>query len=473
MFGGVFARSKKRDKRRNEITKNRRNSFSSPDLSHLYCGEDAETVEVDSDDLNSSFDVHHRKSSNSSESSNYALERLYENDEIEQINEEKQIVQQLKETVIYEVPKSLNISHDITQNFDITMNSDVSRINLVGNFCRVDENRVSPTPKYERVPPGYMEMTSGRGFDREKVKELDQNLQNKQSPDFFKIEYQFNSPINFKRGTDVAVYDNLKRPVNEQIYVNMESPKKLQDSNQFVFNDEFAKKCEEKAEMKRNSVEIPEIEVVLTPDYDKSSLEFVDSSSALQRKLDDSLIENFENLNTSQNECRKVSNRNSADEERIASYLPNFENKTKKTHKKHVRSATADGAIISEQRKLLLTPQSQNSKKVTSKSLKKNSKKDDQENYHSDDPEVKKSGEIDLNKKYATIARLNSSNAKSSISLTSNNNIPSSGAVTRKLIDFTGTTKRFGSLPRFKKLDFSPLRMKISSVLQRYNPDSL
>lgn len=34
-----------------------------------------------------------------------------------------------------------------------------------------------------------------------------------------------------------------------------------------------------------------------------------------------------------------------------------------------------------------------------------------------------------------------------------------------------GNTKRFGSLPRFARIDLSPLRLKINSVLQRHNPE--
>lgn len=36
-----------------------------------------------------------------------------------------------------------------------------------------------------------------------------------------------------------------------------------------------------------------------------------------------------------------------------------------------------------------------------------------------------------------------------------------------------GNAKRFGSLPRFAKIDLSPLRLKINSVLQRHNPGNL
>lgn len=39
--------------------------------------------------------------------------------------------------------------------------------------------------------------------------------------------------------------------------------------------------------------------------------------------------------------------------------------------------------------------------------------------------------------------------------------------------DITSSMKRFSSLPRFKKIDFSPLKLKINSVLQRQNSDQM
>lgn len=46
-------------------------------------------------------------------------------------------------------------------------------------------------------------------------------------------------------------------------------------------------------------------------------------------------------------------------------------------------------------------------------------------------------------------------------------------ATCKKSNDITGSMKRFSSLPRFKKIDFSPLKLKINSVLQRHNTDQM
>lgn len=43
----------------------------------------------------------------------------------------------------------------------------------------------------------------------------------------------------------------------------------------------------------------------------------------------------------------------------------------------------------------------------------------------------------------------------------------------KKTTDITSSMKRFSSLPRFKKIDFSPLKLKINSVLQRHNHDHM
>lgn len=49
-----------------------------------------------------------------------------------------------------------------------------------------------------------------------------------------------------------------------------------------------------------------------------------------------------------------------------------------------------------------------------------------------------------------------------------------SGTTSCKKSNDTGSNmKRFSSLPRFKKIDFSPLKLKINSVLQRQNPDQM
>lgn len=70
-----------------------------------------------------------------------------------------------------------------------------------------------------------------------------------------------------------------------------------------------------------------------------------------------------------------------------------------------------------------------------------------------------------LYKKYATIAR----GASTSPSKYQEKNSSRKGGEPQP----AGNGKRFGSLPRFAKIDLSPLRLKINSVLQRHNPENL
>ncbi|KAL1395994.1 hypothetical protein pipiens_010834 [Culex pipiens pipiens] len=72
--------------------------------------------------------------------------------------------------------------------------------------------------------------------------------------------------------------------------------------------------------------------------------------------------------------------------------------------------------------------------------------------------------------KYATIARSNSSSSSSSKYAEKNS---SSKKAAPEATSIIGTSRRFGSLPRFAKFDLSPLRLKINSVLQRHNSENL
>uniref|UniRef100_A0A182JS17 Uncharacterized protein n=1 Tax=Anopheles christyi TaxID=43041 RepID=A0A182JS17_9DIPT len=84
-----------------------------------------------------------------------------------------------------------------------------------------------------------------------------------------------------------------------------------------------------------------------------------------------------------------------------------------------------------------------------------------------------------LYQKYATLARISSSpsngcvdKAKNTI-LIHNNVEPANESPATHTPAATPVSKRFGSLPRFGKIDLSPLRMKINSVLQRHNSGNL
>ncbi|XP_049284624.1 uncharacterized protein LOC125764432 [Anopheles funestus] len=78
-----------------------------------------------------------------------------------------------------------------------------------------------------------------------------------------------------------------------------------------------------------------------------------------------------------------------------------------------------------------------------------------------------------LYQKYATLARLSSSPCKTAEKSKNplDDKVPEKGIVTTPVT--TPISKRFGSLPRFGKIDLSPLRMKINSVLQRHNSGNL
>ncbi|XP_050068793.1 uncharacterized protein LOC126557158 [Anopheles maculipalpis] len=69
-----------------------------------------------------------------------------------------------------------------------------------------------------------------------------------------------------------------------------------------------------------------------------------------------------------------------------------------------------------------------------------------------------------LYQKYATLARISSSASKS---------MEKDDGASEKVTPTTPISKRFGSLPRFGKIDLSPLRLKINSVLQRHNSGNL
>lgn len=75
--------------------------------------------------------------------------------------------------------------------------------------------------------------------------------------------------------------------------------------------------------------------------------------------------------------------------------------------------------------------------------------------------------------KYATIARSNSPSSTSSKYAEKHSSKKGGNGATPEVGTFLGSSRRFGSLPRFAKFDLSPLRLKINSVLQRHNSENL
>jgi len=76
-----------------------------------------------------------------------------------------------------------------------------------------------------------------------------------------------------------------------------------------------------------------------------------------------------------------------------------------------------------------------------------------------------------LLQKYATLAKIGHSPSKPRTVETPPKPMMQSVATTNELQPAGGAMKKFASLPRFKKIDFSPLKMRLNNVLQR-NPPS-
>lgn len=82
-----------------------------------------------------------------------------------------------------------------------------------------------------------------------------------------------------------------------------------------------------------------------------------------------------------------------------------------------------------------------------------------------------------LYKKYATLTRMTTKNRSGSIISVDDgcrqNSATTAGSELKKSSsDIGNTLKRFASLPRFRKIDFSPLKIKLNNVLNRQNSDN-
>lgn len=420
LFENVFGKSKRSEAKRRErlaqpqpreiqLLKAKRNSFSSPDLSHL------DVSFNNSDCGNCSFDL--ENPSNISSSNSYELENLCE-DEAENVTEDK------------------NISYKIKPNFELNLDSNVSSVNLVGsNYHLTQVEDSSPKTQPASSPPGYLEMRPGRGFDMKKVEELDNQLKNDV---LYRLKYSFDSPITYKREFD---YDKLP-PVAEGIYINDRravEPHYVCMTNGTKFSPQIPPRMPKVDE----PTYMPMIRVPKVP-----------------------VVEQPRNTTNGESESTKTSCKRHSVDEKIASYYPNYDIPAKcngstplkcttpngMVHKPPVRVTSPDPAKKLHQESTPVKIPSRKTKRVGSFHLR--SINDNNNNNDAQSPEI--------SKKYATISRLTVKNTSDENHL-SPTTLKKSGSISPTSI------KRFTSLPRFKKIDFSPLRLKISSVLQRNN----
>jgi hypothetical protein len=371
LFENVFGRSKTKRRERPtpqprelQLLKAKRNSFSSPDLSHL----DASLTNC----ADCSFDA----PSNISSSNSWELENLCEDEE----NVE-------------------NISHQIQPNFKLKLDNDESSVNLVGSNYNL--NSESPA----KSPPGYLEMRPGKGFDMQKVKELDAQLENDV---LYRLKYSFDSPITYRREFD---YQQLPPP-GESFYTNdrlkpVESHYVCMTMGKRVVKDE--------------------------PTY-----------MPMTGKL---VVEEQKSTNLNGARCK----RHSVDD-KIASYYPSYDVPAR------FLEEISTPPPRNSQRISKISPEVKSSSAIDIPQIRKGGKRVGSFNFRNDNNNNGKS--LDSPKKYATISRINVAEELHHLSPAA---IKKSGSVSPTSI------KRFASLPRFKKFDLGPLRMKISSVLQRGN----
>lgn len=419
LFENVFGKSKRSDTKRREkpvqvvhprelqLLKAKRNSFSSPDLSHL----DASFNNSNCADC--SFDL--ENPSNISASNSYELENLCEDEaELDGMSQQDEH----------------NISRNIKPNFELKLSSDVSSVNLVGSNYNISHfENSSPRSQPATSPPaGYLQMKPGRGFDMKKVEELDAQIKNDV---LYRLKYSFDSPITYKREFD---YDSLPS-AKAVVHTN-----ELHKEPHYVCMTKGAKVTQRRI-VSDEPTYMPMIR--------------------LPPKVVTESCQNFQNCEIASTKTPKCSrNKRHSVDEKIASYYPNYDVPTMKCNgTPNMRTSKSPPTIknFEPSERLEMEKTSavkiplRNGKRVQSFNMKSTN---DNNNNNSGSPSP------EISKKYATLSRITVDVAEDQLSPKT---IKKSGSISPTSI------KRFTSLPRFKKIDFSPLRLKISNVLQRHN----
>jgi hypothetical protein len=440
-----------------QLLKAKRNSFSSPDLTHLYNPNSVCDGSFNySGCENCSFDQ-----SNISSSNSYELENVCEEDD---------------DDLSAAIENGINISQQIRPNFEPPTNNDMSRVNLVGSGYNLNESSSSSPMS----PPGYLEMRPGKGFDMKKVEELDRQVQI-QNDILYRLKYSFDSPITYKREFD---YDSpaspMRRQPTESHYVPMNvgtkfSPKFQPSSNSVEAEHTYVP-------MNRCVVAPSLIVHPSPPQVQPRDPSSVQTSSSTQ-------VCNNESFSLSSSPCESdsgiVRNKRHSVDDKIASYYPNYDVplRLKCSPSSHVRSRTTESVVVVNGRKSK-TPEPECKRMTTNDEREKScsvpiplrkTKRFGSFNSKSHSLNESNNNDSEISRKYATIARITSPNKYgcSDEDLTKFNLSPSIGTTKVKSGSVSpNSIKRFTTLSKLKKLDFSPLRLKITSVLQRHNSGS-
>lgn len=407
------------------LSENKRNSFSSPDLSILKLdGSNANNGMIadnlsDEGSCSSEFFV--------KEEVDYIEEDCFVSSEFLSVSKCSSIEESLANLLIAEenieskFAGAMNVSEQIFPDFNPACNT--STINLVGLDFNLTKCNTTAAP-LDTNPVGYCEMgPAGTGFNRQKL----QNVE-------FREKEQNESQH------------------TESIYINMESKVANQD------------------ETSRSS---STSSGVSSMNSNRSS----DCSSGKHRNSVDDKIPSYypnEDFRTSKkNESSPVSKTSPRSREGYPTKMneKRLENHYVSSPKPvHRRGFTQNTATMPRLSKSAQKPASSKAK-IYNRSI--SSERCDTshpmivndvptKNSENSPPEMTPKSY----RKYATIAH--SSSSSSATKYQEKN-------LAKKTADQVaiGNTKRFASLPRFAKIDLSPLRLKINSVLQRHNPENL
>uniref|UniRef100_A0A182QIG4 Uncharacterized protein n=1 Tax=Anopheles farauti TaxID=69004 RepID=A0A182QIG4_9DIPT len=399
------------------LAENKRNSFSSPDLSRLKVCETPELADLSSDNL--------------SDGNGSCTSEFYpQPDDIDYIEEDccfassefmnvsaaslTSSTGQLEEESEQDLTvgmKRLNISERIFGAFNQSTNS--STVNLVGSVAALEgkeerETNCCPPPNRDPDLDGYLEMGPvGTGFNRKKLLEEE-------------VIYR-NNTVGRKA---LCVQEG-----EESIYMSMGGTAKL----------------------------LPE------PIRSSSTSSNSSSSSGVSSASEQSCATTTQDGSTGRNRCSV--------DDKIPSYYPNGEclrtpppsgGKTGKSETLTPPPATLPRTIRSAQRATSeATTQAQDRVQASFRTPKATCRRLRTSSKDAASPQMQQ--------KYATLARISSSPNRGPCEKTKGT-CGDGEALTPMT---TPISKRFGSLPRFGKIDLSPLRMKINSVLQRHNSGNL
>lgn len=351
-----------RFKPRAVFLENKRNSYSSPDLTKFnYCPDD-------------SFDEFSFESQHSSTGSDHASSLLNES--------------------CYDSPKPVNISHNIGSNFNSSC-LESSTINLVGANVASQDTHMKRELSEEKVvmrkksldnEVGYIVMN--RPINKPKL------TPHVTVERCFDIQFRFDdivpSDATIVSTKSTGVYQNMNINNDENNYVDMTSSKSTINTD---------------------------------ANYDSPKRLMEESTNAAQSK----------------------SNRNSVDE-KIPSYYPNSYKIKENVYITTPKLVAITRRTSSSEKSKSPTPSPP--KLIIEKKKSLPTKSPSTQNITTHSPFAQR-----IYQKYATLAL--SRTLKGS----------------PKSLDKIEVTKKFSTLPRFRRIDFSPLKMKINSVLNRHNAE--